>query len=72
MAKVCDICGKGPQTGNLVSHAHNVTRRRFFPNLHPVRANIGGRHRRIKVCSACLKAGKVLKVTHRPKVTAET
>ena len=71
MAKVCDICGKGPQTGNAVSHAHNVTRRRFFPNLHPVRANINGRHHHIKVCSSCLKAGKVLKVTHRSKTPAE-
>lgn len=72
MAKVCDICGKGAQTGNLVSHAHNVTGRRFFPNLHPVRANLNGRHRRIKVCSSCLKAGKVLKVTRRSKTSTET
>ena len=34
MAKVCQICGKGPATGNNVSHAHNKTRRRFLPNLH--------------------------------------
>ena len=33
MAKICDICGKGPATGNNVSHAHNKTRRRFYPNL---------------------------------------
>ncbi len=69
--KVCDICGKGPQNGNTVSHANNKSRRRFFPNLHPVRANLQGVHKRIRVCSSCLKAGKVLKVTHRPKVTAE-
>ena len=33
MAQRCDICGKGPQFGNRVSHAHNVTHRRFNPNL---------------------------------------
>jgi len=70
MAKICEICGKGPQTGNSISHAHNVTHRRFFPNLHKVRANLNGVHRRIKVCSSCLKAGKVLKVTRLPKAPA--
>ena len=34
MARVCYSCGKGPATGNNVSHAHNKTRRRFLPNLH--------------------------------------
>ena len=33
MAKVCQICGKGPVTGNNVSHAHNKTKRRFLPNI---------------------------------------
>ena len=33
MAKRCEICGKGPQFGNNVSHANNKTRRRFLPNL---------------------------------------
>ena len=33
MSKVCDICGKGPQVGNNVSHANNRTRRRWQPNL---------------------------------------
>ena len=34
MAKVCQVTGKRPITGNNVSHAHNKTRRRFLPNLH--------------------------------------
>ncbi|MCL4119271.1 UNVERIFIED_CONTAM: hypothetical protein GTU68_060422 [Idotea baltica] len=34
MSKVCQVTGKGPVTGNNVSHAHNKTRRRFLPNLH--------------------------------------
>ena len=33
MARVCQVTGKRPQTGNNVSHAHNKTRRRFLPNL---------------------------------------
>ena len=33
MSRRCDITGKGVQTGNNVSHAHNKTRRRFLPNL---------------------------------------
>ena len=33
MAKVCQVTGKRPQSGNNVSHANNKTRRRFLPNL---------------------------------------
>lgn len=33
MSRVCQVTGKGPVTGNNVSHAHNKTRRRFLPNL---------------------------------------
>jgi len=61
MAQVCDICGKGPQFGNNISHAHNVTRRRWNVNLHPVKAKVGGGNKRLRVCSSCLKAGKVVK-----------
>ena len=61
MAQVCDICGKGPQFGNNISHAHNVTKRRWNVNLHPVRAKVGGGNKRLRVCSSCLKAGKVVK-----------
>ncbi|MBU1318938.1 MAG: 50S ribosomal protein L28 [candidate division Zixibacteria bacterium] len=61
MAKVCDICGKKPMFGSTISHAHNVSNRRFNPNLHPVRAKINGQTKKIRVCSSCLKAGKVTK-----------
>ena len=61
MAKVCDICGKGPTTGNNVSHAHNRTRRRWLPNLQNIRALINGVAKRVKVCTNCIRSGKVQK-----------
>jgi|TARA_B100000809_G_scaffold224440_1_gene234588 large subunit ribosomal protein L28 len=61
MAKVCDICGKGPAAGNNVSHAHNKTRRRWLPNLQNVRALINGVAKRVKVCTNCIRSGKVQK-----------
>ena len=36
MSRVCELTGKGPMTGNNVSHANNKTRRRFLPNLNDV------------------------------------
>ena len=70
MAQRCDICGKGPQFGNRVSHAHNVTHRRFNPNLQRVRAVVAGAHRRIRVCTGCLRSGKVQKPAPQPKTPA--
>ncbi|MEW6016414.1 MAG: 50S ribosomal protein L28 [Candidatus Zixiibacteriota bacterium] len=67
MAKVCEICGKKPVVGRNISHAHNVTARRFNPNLQTVRANINGSARSVRVCTGCLKAGKVLKINKAKK-----
>jgi large subunit ribosomal protein L28 len=61
MAQVCDICGKGPQFGNNISHAHNVTRRRWSVNLQAVKALVNGHAKRIRVCTGCIKDGKVAK-----------
>ncbi len=61
MARRCDICGKGPMSGNHISHAHNLSKRRFLPNLHRVRARIAGNVRSIRVCTSCLRSGKVIK-----------
>lgn len=61
MARVCAICGKGPRFGNRVSHAHNLSRRRWNPNLQRVRAVVNGGVKRINVCVQCLKSGKVRK-----------
>ena len=62
MAKECELCGRGPQFGNRVSHAHNVTKRRWNVNLQPVRALVNGATRRMKVCTSCIRSGKVQKV----------
>lgn len=62
MAKVCEICGKGPLTGNNVSHAHNKTRRRWLPNLKRVRMMTeNGGTTRVRVCTRCIRSGAVVK-----------
>lgn len=61
MAKTCDICGKGPRFGNNISHAHNVTRRTWNVNLQSVKAMVDGTPKRLRVCTSCIKAGKVAK-----------
>jgi large subunit ribosomal protein L28 len=61
MAQVCELCGKGPQFGNNISHANNTTRRRWNVNLRPVKAKLDGASKRIRVCTSCIKTGKVVK-----------
>ncbi|MBW6521654.1 MAG: 50S ribosomal protein L28 [Desulfoarculaceae bacterium] len=62
MAKVCQICGKGPVTGNNVSHANNKTRRRWLPNLKKVHmAAASGNAVRARVCTRCIRSGAVVK-----------
>ncbi len=62
MAQRCDICGKGPAVGHRISHAHNLTRRRWLPNLVSIRTLVKGSPKRLRACTRCLKAGKVTKV----------
>jgi large subunit ribosomal protein L28 len=62
MARVCEYCGKKPKSGQNVSHANNTTKRRFNPNLQRVRAQVEGRVQRIRVCTRCIRSGKVTKV----------
>ncbi|MCW7753232.1 50S ribosomal protein L28 [Desulfobotulus sp. H1] len=61
MSRECAICGKKPMVGNNISHAHNVNKRRFNPNLQSVRAVQNGSLKRIKVCTQCIKSGRVAK-----------
>ncbi len=61
MAQVCEICGKGPVSGNNVSHARNKTRRRWMPNLQKIKIILQGRVKRAKVCTRCIKSDRILK-----------
>ena len=61
MAFSCDVCGKKHQSGHNVSHANNKTKRVFNPNLQTVRALVEGTPKRIRVCTRCLRSGKVKK-----------
>ncbi|HAA89795.1 MAG: 50S ribosomal protein L28 [Thermoanaerobacterales bacterium 50_218] len=57
----CAICGKGVRVGMQISHSHVRTKRTWSPNLQTVRTVINGRPVRLKVCTRCLKAGKVVR-----------
>ncbi len=60
MSQVCDCCGRGPATGNMLSHSHRKTRRRWLINLLSVRVDLGGgESKRMRICSRCLRSGKV-------------
>jgi len=62
VARRCYVCGKGPMTGHNISHAHNLTKRRWLPNLQKITILENGVKKRVYVCTKCLKAGKVVKV----------
>jgi large subunit ribosomal protein L28 len=67
MALKCDICGKGVARGSKISHAHNVSRRTWQPNLQRVRALVRGRSTHLRVCTRCLRSNRVHKApTTRP------
>ncbi|MBN1522551.1 MAG: 50S ribosomal protein L28 [Candidatus Aureabacteria bacterium] len=74
MAKKCEICGKTPLTGRSISRRGlakkkggvgkkitGITKRRFLPNMQTITVVAGGKKKRMKVCTSCIKAGKVNK-----------
>jgi large subunit ribosomal protein L28 len=61
MALKCEFCGKAPHYGNVISHANNTRRRRWNPNLKRVRAVVAGVRKQVRVCTACIRAGKIKK-----------
>jgi large subunit ribosomal protein L28 len=61
MSRKCEICGKGTTFGNTVSHAKNRSRRTWYPNLLEVKTKVDGTVKTVKLCTRCLKAGKVVK-----------
>jgi large subunit ribosomal protein L28 len=58
MSRVCELTGKGPMSGNTVSHANNKTRRRFLPNLNEVTlgSDILGQSFRLRISAAALRS----------------
>jgi large subunit ribosomal protein L28 len=61
MSRMCEICGKKPLVGHNISHAHNVTKRRFNPNLQKVKTLQKGRVKKMMVCTSCIKSGHIVK-----------
>lgn len=57
MSRVCELSGKGPMTGNNVSHANNKTRRRFLPNLNDVTlaSDVLGRSFKLRISASALR-----------------
>ena len=62
MAAVCEVCGKHPSFGMSISHSHRRTKRRWNPNIQRIRVDMNGTHRRLHVCTSCIRAGKITKV----------
>lgn len=58
MSKVCSICGKGTVSGNSRSHALNISKRTFKPNVHKTTVEIDGKVETTYVCTKCMKGSK--------------
>lgn len=58
MSRVCELTGKGPMSGNNVSHANNKSRRRFLPNLNDVSliSDALGQSFRLRISAAALRS----------------
>jgi large subunit ribosomal protein L28 len=58
MSRVCELTGKGPMSGNTVSHANNKTRRRFLPNLNEVTlmSDAVGQSFKLRISAAALRS----------------
>jgi large subunit ribosomal protein L28 len=78
MARICELTGKGPVKGSIIwrsgkakkkggigTHVTAITKRRFFPNLQTVKAEINGQVRYIRVCTKAIKKGLVKKPLKR-------
>lgn len=65
MARQCESCGKKPLTGRnytfLRSHDNPHNKRRWLPNLQDIRVKVAGQVKRMKVCTVCIKSGKIQK-----------
>lgn len=59
MSKRCEICNKGVIFGRQYSHSHRSSNRKWIPNLRNVKAIVDCTPKTIKVCTRCLRSGKV-------------
>ena len=75
MARVCELCSKGPTTGHLVSHSNTKTKTRWLPNLQRMKAVIAGTTRTIRACTRCIRSGLItrpIKRTYKPETAAKS
>jgi large subunit ribosomal protein L28 len=61
MSYRCEVCGKEPSYGKSVSFSHKRANRRWLPNIQRVRVKHGNNTRRARVCTSCIRAGKIEK-----------
>jgi len=61
VARSCEVCGKGPRFGNQVSHSNIKTRKKWSANAQTVRVKTAEGVKRLRVCTSCLRSGKVEK-----------
>ncbi len=73
MARFCEICEKGPTSGNKVSHSNIKTRTRWLPNLKRMKAVVSGTTRTVRACTRCIRTGLVVRPVKRTyKADAKT
>ena len=61
MSDRCEICGKGRLVGNRVSHSNMKSKRVQRPNTQVLRAMVDGKVVRLRVCTRCIRSGRVIK-----------
>ena len=59
MAKVCEVCGKGKVSGNIVTFSNRHIKRSWKPNVQKVRVIVDGTPKRMNVCTRCLRSKRV-------------
>lgn len=69
MSQRCVICGKQPVSGQNKPHSQKRTKRRFMPNLQRIKVMLNGKVQRVKVCTSCIKANKVVRVISKSRVS---
>ena len=83
MARMCDYCGKKTESGGMITRrglakskggvglrTTGHTLRKFKPNLQKVRAVVDGKPTRVRICTRCLKSGRIQKATRRARSRA--